>query len=821
MDKTIGAVCGKFAKQRINFIMTSINPLGETSRTTAELDANKDLMDTLKTLQAEMEVLRSENDTLRKDLTTARSNSIVTRKSVLSSVARRLDMDDVENHRQPEDEADDTDLTARKVDAVNEEGEAEKRRDERRDDDREGHDADREKRRSRHRSYRSRSDIPESVQKELREVRELIQRIPGVPKPLEKATPTSYADSPFGDDIALLEIPKRFTVPTMKSYDGSADPLEHIAQYKQRMFTVPITKDLREACMCKGFGSTLTGPTLQWFVNLPNGSVETFADLVDAFNLQFASSRVFEKTTSDLYKITQRHREPLRDYLTRFNREKVTITNCDVPTAIEAFRRGLERDSPLYDELTKYPCRTMDDVQAKAMAQVRLEEDRREDDDKYYRPNRKVTTSRIRDYKPYVRTTREESRINTTQERADWRKDPNLPPTYDSYGFDLTPSALMREFSKMGDAVKWPAKSNRPKTNPESKLWCDFHGDYGHRTCDCVALRKELQILIKKGYLSEFMTRSKTSHVRRERTPPRQPPPPPHHKVINFIAGGSEVSGTTYSQAKRMARETGTKVMRADVLDYSTPALTFDEADREHVTEPQHDSLVISLPVGNCLIKRILVDNGSAANIMMLSTLRQMGLAEDDMIKKTTTLVGFSGETKRTIGEITLPTYAQGLNLLTKYVIIDGESTYNIIMGRPWIHDLKAVPSTYHQVIKFPTPWGVQKIQGDQSIARDCYKTCLKPTVQHEVKEMPQVAMTAPEKLAEVDLTSNNKKILIGEDLPSTLEANLVEFLTSRLDAFAWEHGDITGISPDVITHKLNIDPTSCAHPTKKKEVCS
>ena len=172
----------------------------------------------------------------------------------------------------------------------------------------------------------------------------MIQRIPGVPKPLEKATPTSYADSPFCDNIALLEIPKRFTVPTMKSYDGSADPLEHIAQYKQRMFTVPITKDLREACMSKGFGSTLTGPALQWFVNLPNDSIETFADLVDAFNLQFAISRVFEKTTSDLYKITQRHREPLRDYLTRFNREKVTITNCDVPTAIEAFMRGLERD---------------------------------------------------------------------------------------------------------------------------------------------------------------------------------------------------------------------------------------------------------------------------------------------------------------------------------------------------------------------------------------------------------------------------------------------------------------------------------------------
>lgn len=39
------------------------------------------------------------------------------------------------------------------------------------------------------------------------------------------------------------------------------------------------------------------------------------------------------------------------------------------------------------------------------------------------------------------------------------------------------------------------------------------------------------------------------------------------------------------------------------------------------------------------------------------------------------------------------------------------------------------------------------------------------------------------------------------------IEANLVEFLTTRLDAFVWEHGDITGISSDVITHKLNVDP--------------
>ncbi|XP_074359890.1 uncharacterized protein LOC141700015 [Apium graveolens] len=250
------------------------------------------------------------------------------------------------------------------------------------------------------------------------------------------------------------------------------------------------------------------------------------------------------------------------------------------------------------------------------------------------------------------------------EERRDWRKDPNLPPTYDSYVFTITPSDMMKEFTKSGDIVKWTTKINKQKANPDSKLWCDYHGDYGHKAYDCVALRKERQFLTKKGYLTEFMTSKRTSYIRIDKspngnsmTPVRQPPPPPHHKVINFIAGCSEVCGSIYSQAKRVARETDIRVV--GVCSNTIPSLMFDELDKRSIREPQQDGLVISLPVRNFLIKRILVDNGSAANIMILSTLKQMGLVESDMIKKSTTLVRFSGEAKHTLGEITLPTYAQ------------------------------------------------------------------------------------------------------------------------------------------------------------------
>lgn len=93
----------------------------------------------------------------------------------------------------------------------------------------------------------------------------------------------------------------------------------------------------------------------------------------------------------------------LREILSRFSIEKVTINSCDIPTTIEAFRLGLIRDSPMYYELKKYSCKTMDDVQVKVLAHVRLEEDKKYRDDTNYHPNRNMTTHKKRNYKPYNR----------------------------------------------------------------------------------------------------------------------------------------------------------------------------------------------------------------------------------------------------------------------------------------------------------------------------------------------------------------------------------------------------------------------------------
>ncbi|KAK1580831.1 hypothetical protein Q3G72_000454 [Acer saccharum] len=73
--------------------------------------------------------------------------------------------------------------------------------------------------------------------------------------------------------------------------------------------------------MCKAFGSSLSGPTLQWYTNLPNNSIDSFTQLTDTFVKQFASSRKLEKQSDDLYTIIQR---PGEDLCRTFQQRKST-----------------------------------------------------------------------------------------------------------------------------------------------------------------------------------------------------------------------------------------------------------------------------------------------------------------------------------------------------------------------------------------------------------------------------------------------------------------------------------------------------------------
>ncbi|XP_059285192.1 uncharacterized protein LOC132038557 [Lycium ferocissimum] len=93
----------------------------------------------------------------------------------------------------------------------------------------------------------------------------------------------------------------------------------------------------------------------------------------------------------------------------------------------------------------------------------------------------------------------------------------------------------------------------------------------------------------------------------------------------------------------------------------------------------------------------------------------------DKLTPSSRVLNGFNMASAAVKGEIILPINAGGMLKCTKLYVIDGDMSYNMIFGRPWIHDMKAVPSTLHLLLKFPTPDGIRQIRSEQSTTKEMF----------------------------------------------------------------------------------------------------
>lgn len=140
--------------------------------------------------------------------------------------------------------------------------------------------------------------------------------------------------------------------------------------------------------------------------------------------------------------------------------------------------------------------------------------------------------------------------------------------------------------------------------------------------------------------------------------------------------------------------------------------LSFNEEDTEGVMQPHNDELVISILMNKTKIKRVLIDPSSSANIIKSKVVEQLDLQEQ-VVPATLVLHRFNMEYETTKGEIILLINVDGTILEMKFHVIEGDMRHNALFGRPWIHNMRVVPSTLHQVLKFPTSKGVKIVYGE------------------------------------------------------------------------------------------------------------
>ena len=256
-------------------------------------------------------------------------------------------------------------------------------------------------------------------------------------------------------------------------------------------------------------------------------------------------------------------------------------------------------------------------------------------------------------------------------------------------------------------------------------------------------------------------------------------------------------------------------------------SITFFDSDLEGCQHLHDDQLVVRAVVANKTVHRVLVDNRSSADIIFASTFDKMGIGREKLEPVNTHLRGFSGEKVLPLGSIqlvlTLGEPPCQATTTTRFLIVDASSAYNMLLGRPSLNAIKATPSAYHMMIKFPTKSGVGMVRVDPRVARECYLASVKQKAVDNVNmdelDMLDEVLTRPEPLEELEPVSLDDDpehlAYIGSKLTEDLKSLLTQFLRQNRDVFAWKQADMGGIDPTVITHRLNTSPSF--KPVKKK----
>ena len=135
---------------------------------------------------------------------------------------------------------------------------------------------------------------------------------------------------------------------------------------------------------------------------------------------------------------------------------------------------------------------------------------------------------------------------------------------------------------------------------------------------------------------------------------------------------------------------------------------------------------MVKLRNGDLDVKRVLIGQGSYSEIMYPDLFHELSLKQFDLQPYDAPLVGFSGESIRLMGRITMTVHTGPISLDTEFLVVNVPSLYTTIMGQRWLHKLKAVPSSLHQKLYFPTDFGIIKIKGDQIASKQYIMAAIK-----------------------------------------------------------------------------------------------
>ncbi|XP_030928630.1 uncharacterized protein LOC115954818 [Quercus lobata] len=332
---------------------------------------------------------------------------------------------------------------------------------------------------------------------------------------------------------------------------------------------------------------------------------------------------------------------------------------------------------------------------------------------------------------------------NSNRLRRDYIEQPGSTGAQAVHAVFREPLHKILEKVKYKPFFQWPNKMAGDPLKHNQNLYCAYHQEPGHTTDDCRNLKNHLDRLVREGKLRHLLHRPEGWQEPSNNETRKSTLRPPIG-TINVILAAPRRTGSipfrvmSVSSFPTKPDDRESKRARMSV----TPLIGFTEEDKQGTIQPHDDALVVTLRIGGYDMKRVLVDQGSAVEVMYPDLYKGLNLKQEDLSPYDSPLVSFEG----------------------KIVIPRG------MIRLPWLHALGAVSSTLHQ-----------KVNGGSAMEVNC------------------------EELEKVLVGSDPERFFqIGSELPPQEKSALIAFLRQNVDVFAWDPYEAPGVDPHFICHHLN-----------------
>ena len=126
--------------------------------------------------------------------------------------------------------------------------------------------------------------------------------------------------------------------------------------------------------------------------------------------------------------------------------------------------------------------------------------------------------------------------------------------------------------------------------------------------------------------------------------------------------------------------------------------------------------LFIDVACSGRRVPSVLLDNGSALNVYPLVTAITLGFLISDFGPSTQIVKAYDGTQRTVLGTLSTHVMIGPVIYSILFQVLRIQSSFNLLLGRPWIHEAGAIPSSLHQKVKFIHEGRIITIQSDRDV---------------------------------------------------------------------------------------------------------